>query len=82
MYLSYLWQRWRIADKGWDPAYGARPLKRAIQKYVQDPLAEMLLAGDVQDSSTVKISAGKGGLTFNGNKPPAVDEDEDELESV
>ncbi|RFC67641.1 MULTISPECIES: ATP-dependent chaperone ClpB [Mesorhizobium] len=59
-----------LADKGWDPAYGARPLKRAIQKYVQDPLAEMLLAGDVQDGSTVKISAGKDGLTFNGKKPP------------
>ncbi len=55
-----------LAEKGWDPAYGARPLKRVIQRSVQDPLAEMILAGDVRDGSTVKISAGKGGLTFNG----------------
>ena len=37
-----------LAEKGWDPAYGARPLKRVIQRYVQDPLAEMILAGDGQ----------------------------------
>ncbi|MGY3131904.1 ATP-dependent Clp protease ATP-binding subunit ClpB [Bradyrhizobium sp. USDA 4501] len=68
-------QAW-LAEKGWDPAYGARPLKRVIQRYVQDPLAEMLLAGDVRDGSTVQISSGKDGLTFNGKtvKPP--DEDE------
>jgi len=55
-----------LADKGWDPAYGARPLKRVIQKSVQDPLAEMLLAGQIKDGETVKISAAKQGLTFNG----------------
>ncbi|HZP75936.1 MAG TPA: ATP-dependent chaperone ClpB [Pseudolabrys sp.] len=55
-----------LADKGWDPAYGARPLKRVIQKSVQDPLAEMILAGSVKDGDTVKLSAGKQGLTFNG----------------
>ncbi len=55
-----------LADKGWDPAYGARPLKRVIQKSVQDPMAEMLLAGQIKDGETVKISAGKQGLTFNG----------------
>ncbi len=55
-----------LADKGWDPAYGARPLKRVIQKSVQDPLAEMLLAGSVKDGEKVAISAGKQGLTFNG----------------
>jgi ATP-dependent Clp protease ATP-binding subunit ClpB len=65
-----------LAEKGWDPAYGARPLKRVIQRYVQDPLAEMILAGDVRDGSAVKISAGKDGLTFNGKKPVIVDEDE------
>lgn len=72
-------QTW-LADKGWDPAYGARPLKRIIQRYVQNPLAEMLLAGDVVDGSTVKISTGKNGLTFNGKSPKIIDEDE--LESV
>jgi ATP-dependent Clp protease ATP-binding subunit ClpB len=55
-----------LAEKGWDPAYGARPLKRAIQNAVQDPLAEMILAGTVKDGEKVRISAGKNGLTFNG----------------
>jgi ATP-dependent Clp protease ATP-binding subunit ClpB len=55
-----------LAEKGWDPAYGARPLKRAIQKSVQDPLAEMILAGKIKDGEKVVISGGKLGLTFNG----------------
>ena len=55
-----------LGDKGYDPAYGARPLKRVIQKYVQDPLAEQLLAGKIHDGETVKISAGKDGLVING----------------
>jgi ATP-dependent Clp protease ATP-binding subunit ClpB len=55
-----------LADKGWDPAYGARPLKRAIQKSVQDPLAEMILAGTIKDGEKVAISGDKLGLTFNG----------------
>jgi ATP-dependent Clp protease ATP-binding subunit ClpB len=55
-----------LADKGWDPAYGARPLKRVIQKAIQDQLAEMILAGQVKDGETVTISSGKQGLTFNG----------------
>jgi ATP-dependent Clp protease ATP-binding subunit ClpB len=55
-----------LADKGWDPAYGARPLKRVIQKSVQDPLAEMILAGTIKDGEKVTISGDKLGLTFNG----------------
>ena len=55
-----------LADKGYDPAYGARPLKRVIQKSVQDPLAEMILSGRVKDGEKVAISATKFGLTFNG----------------
>jgi len=55
-----------LADKGWDPAYGARPLKRVIQKSVQDPLAEMILAGRIKDGEKVVISASKQGLKFNG----------------
>src|SRR5919199_4887297 len=46
-----------LADKGWDPAYGARPLKRVIQKAVQDPLAELILSGKIMDGETVKVSA-------------------------
>jgi ATP-dependent Clp protease ATP-binding subunit ClpB len=57
-----------LADKGYDPAYGARPLKRAIQKAVQDPLAELILSGKVKDGEAVKISVapGKQSLAFNG----------------
>jgi ATP-dependent Clp protease ATP-binding subunit ClpB len=55
-----------LAEKGYDPAYGARPLKRAIQKAVQDPLAELILSGKVKDGERVAISANKGGITFNG----------------
>jgi ATP-dependent Clp protease ATP-binding subunit ClpB len=55
-----------LGKKGYDPAYGARPLKRVIQKYVQDPLAEMLLEGKVHDGETVKMTAAKDGLLFNG----------------
>src|SRR5205085_5994176 len=55
-----------LADKGWDPAYGARPLKRVIQKSVQDPLAELILSGRIKDGERVVISAGTHGLVFNG----------------
>jgi ATP-dependent Clp protease ATP-binding subunit ClpB len=55
-----------LAEKGWDPAYGARPLKRVIQKSVQDPLAEMILSGRVKDGEKIVLSAGKQGLAFNG----------------
>src|SRR5712671_4525366 len=55
-----------LAEKGYDPAYGARPLKRAIQKAVQDPLAELILSGKVKDGEHVAISADKKGITFNG----------------
>jgi ATP-dependent Clp protease ATP-binding subunit ClpB len=58
-----------LAAKGWDPAYGARPLKRVIQRYVQDPLAEMILAGEVKDGDKVAISAEGNVLTFNGKAP-------------
>jgi ATP-dependent Clp protease ATP-binding subunit ClpB len=55
-----------LAEKGYDPAYGARPLKRVIQKSVQDPLAELLLSGKIKDGEKVKITAGRDGLVFNG----------------
>jgi ATP-dependent Clp protease ATP-binding subunit ClpB len=55
-----------LGAKGYDAAYGARPLKRVIQKYVQDPLAELILQGRLHDGETVKISAGPDGLIING----------------
>jgi ATP-dependent Clp protease ATP-binding subunit ClpB len=60
-----------LGQKGYDPAYGARPLKRVIQKYVQDPLAEMMLAGKIHDGETVEVTAGKDGLMFNGEAAKA-----------
>ncbi|MBR1249150.1 ATP-dependent chaperone ClpB [Bradyrhizobium sp. AUGA SZCCT0169] len=58
-----------LAAKGWDPAYGARPLKRVIQRNLQDPLAEMILAGEVADGDRVVISSEGNVLTFNGKAP-------------
>jgi ATP-dependent Clp protease ATP-binding subunit ClpB len=58
-----------LAAKGWDPAYGARPLKRVIQRYLQDPLSEMILAGEIQDGDRVVISVEGNVLTFNGKAP-------------
>jgi ATP-dependent Clp protease ATP-binding subunit ClpB len=55
-----------LAAKGYDPAYGARPLKRVIQKELQDPLAEALLAGDIVDGAAVRVSADPHGITLNG----------------
>ena len=54
-------RRW-LGRVGYDPVYGARPLKRAVQRYVQDPLAEKLLGGEVPDGATVKVEEGDGAL--------------------
>ena len=51
-----------LADEGYDPVFGARPLKRVIQSALQNPLAEMLLSGDVTDGDTIQVSAGADGL--------------------
>ncbi|MFV0492099.1 MAG: ATP-dependent chaperone ClpB [Pseudorhodobacter sp.] len=51
-----------LAEEGYDPVFGARPLKRVIQRHLQDPLATMLLAGDIMDGASVKVSAGAEGL--------------------
>ncbi len=53
-----------LAERGYDPAYGARPLKRVIQKQVQDPLAEKMLAGEIADGAIVRVTAGTDRLLF------------------
>ncbi|HEY8647446.1 MAG TPA: AAA family ATPase [Gaiellaceae bacterium] len=53
-----------IADAGWDPAYGARPLKRAIQRLLENPLARRLLEGDFGDGDTIMVDAQNGELVF------------------
>ncbi len=55
-----------LGDEGYDPIYGARPLKRTIQKRLQDPLAERILSGAAADGSTLRISADENGLTIDG----------------
>ena len=60
-----------LADTGYDPVYGARPLARVIQRSLQNPLAGLILAGKVADGETVNISAGSDGLTINGVKAEA-----------
>jgi ATP-dependent Clp protease ATP-binding subunit ClpB len=58
-----------LAAKGYDPAYGARPLKRVIQKELQDPLAERILGGEIADGSTVRVTAGSDRLNFRSAGP-------------
>mgnify|MGYP001800545442 CR=1 FL=1 len=66
-----------LADEGYDPVFGARPLKRVIQKALQDQLAEMILAGDIKDGDRVSVSAGPDGLivgdriSASNRQPPA-----------
>jgi len=50
---------------GYDPVYGARPLKRAVQKYLQDPLADLILRGEVPDGSTIRVDEGDGALALS-----------------
>jgi ATP-dependent Clp protease ATP-binding subunit ClpB len=57
--------RW-LADAGYDPAYGARPLKRVIQRELQNPLATRILEGRLPDGQTIRVSGGKDGLVLDG----------------
>jgi ATP-dependent Clp protease ATP-binding subunit ClpB len=67
-----------LAAAGYDPVYGARPLKRAIQRRLQDPLAQLLLEGEIGDGAKVKVSAGKTGLIINGKVFDAAEDSLDE----
>jgi len=59
--LSEAARAW-LGRVGYDPVYGARPLKRAVQKYLQDPMADAILAGKIRDGQTVRVDEGDGGL--------------------
>jgi ATP-dependent Clp protease ATP-binding subunit ClpB len=65
-------KRW-LADTGYDPVYGARPLKRVIQRSLQNPLAELILAGRITDGETVHVSVGEGGLAIAGHVAKAAE---------
>ena len=60
-----------LANTGYDPVYGARPLKRAIQRFLQDPLAEQILEGKIKDGDKVRVSADPGGLLINEKRKGA-----------
>ena len=63
-------RKW-LADAGYDPVYGARPLRRVIQRQLQNPIAGMILEGKIKDGDVVRVSAGKENLTINGVKAEA-----------
>ena len=54
-----------LAEKGYDPEFGARPLRRAIERHLENPLARMILAGDSPESAHILVDAVEGGLSFN-----------------
>ena len=58
-----------LVEKGYDPTYGARPMRRAVERFLEDPLAEEILKGTLIDSEPVKVSAADGKLTFNQSTP-------------
>jgi len=60
-----------LAEAGWDPAYGARPLKRALQRLVENPLAQRLLEGEFAEGDTIRVDAQNGELVFE--RAPAVE---------
>ena len=63
-----------LGEKGYDPAYGARPLKRVMQKELQDPLAEKILQGDILDGSIVQVSSGSDRLVFKAKRSVQTEE--------
>jgi ATP-dependent Clp protease ATP-binding subunit ClpB len=63
-----------LAAKGYDPAYGARPLKRVMQKELQDPLAEKILLGEIRDGARVVVTAGSDRLNFRVGAAPVLRE--------
>jgi len=74
-----------LADKGYDPAYGARPLKRAIQSELQDPLAELLLSGELHEGMGVSVAAGSDRLVFSPiaeAEKPEISNKDDEAEKA
>jgi ATP-dependent Clp protease ATP-binding subunit ClpC len=58
-----------LVEKGYDPTYGARPMRRAVERFLEDPLAEEILKGTLIDGEPVKVSAADGKLTFNQSTP-------------
>lgn len=68
MTLTAAAKEW-LADRGYDPAYGARPLRRLVAKSIGDELARRLLAGEISDGDTVLVDRGPSGLLFSKREP-------------
>jgi ATP-dependent Clp protease ATP-binding subunit ClpC len=64
-----------LAEKGYDPAYGARPMRRAVERYLEDPMAEEILRGNIKAGDTALVSAAEGKLTFTVPERPAAEEE-------
>ena len=60
-----------LVEKGYDPTYGARPMRRSVERYLEDPLAEELLKGNLHEGDPVEVTAEGGKLTFNQKATPA-----------
>ena len=58
-----------LVEKGYDPTYGARPMRRAVERFLEDPLAEEILKGNLIENEPVKVSAADGKITFNQSTP-------------
>jgi len=71
-----------LAEVGYDPDFGARPLKRAIQRELQDPLALEILSGNIRVGDLIRVERGQEGLTFTPIHPVAEDEGDDEIEVI
>jgi ATP-dependent Clp protease ATP-binding subunit ClpC len=61
-----------LIEKGYDPQYGARPMRRAVERYLEDPMAEEILRGNIKSGDTTSVSAADGKLTFSTPSRPAV----------
>ena len=60
-----------LVDKGYDPTYGARPMRRAVERFLEDPLAEEILKGGLHPNEPITVSVGDGKLVFNQKTPTA-----------
>jgi ATP-dependent Clp protease ATP-binding subunit ClpB len=65
--------RMHLAKVGYDPVYGARPLKRTIQREIETPLSRLILKGEVKDNSTVQVGVGNDQITFNSQTQTAAE---------
>jgi ATP-dependent Clp protease ATP-binding subunit ClpC len=63
-----------LVEKGYDPTYGARPMRRSVERYLEDPLAEELLKGNIHEGEPVEVTAADGKLVFNQKAAPAAGE--------